>query len=339
MELNPRADGTKYDVCLSFASEQRPYVDRVAQLLRARGVRVFYDAYERADLWGRNLTERLQQVYGEESRFCVLFASADYARKVWTNHELRSAMERALQNWNTDYVLPVRFDQTRIPGLHGTVAYIDGNTTPPHELVELILTKLRRSGPPPQPPVWPVPETRQRGTRWRWSFAIVPIVVAGLVTAIVLLAPQITAGLGNFVRGLSSSNTNSPEQVVQDATGQPPWVVEGHGYRFSLEKVAHGQGSWQSGTKPALIITGYVTRTAASNHSNMGFQVRDQTGTLLEKVPFRGSGDGNPPLNQPSKLELVVWNNSSSQLTITIHDFFWPDGRDLILRNVPVPKA
>lgn len=332
MKPDPDAN-RKYDVCLSFASEQRPYVERVAHLLRSNGVRVFYDMYEQANLWGTNLTERLQAVYGEESRFCVLFASADYARKVWTNHELRSAMERALRSWNTDYVLPVRFDQTRIPGLHGTIGYIDGRTTSPQELVGLILTKLGRSRPHPRPQVRPVPVSRSRGARWRWSYVVGPIAFAALVVVVILLTQQIVANWDSFVKGPSSS----PEQVIKDATGPPPWVVEGHGYRFSLERVAHDQGTWMSATKPALIITASVTRTKASDYSKVEFEVRDQSGTLLEDVPFRGSGDGNPPLNQPGKLELVKWSDSSSLLNITIHDFFWPDGRDLILRNVPAP--
>ena len=36
-------DDYRYDVCLSFAGEDRDYVDKVAEELRAAGVRVFYD--------------------------------------------------------------------------------------------------------------------------------------------------------------------------------------------------------------------------------------------------------------------------------------------------------
>lgn len=55
-----------YDVCLSFAGEERDYVSRVAEELKSRVVRVFYDLFEEAELWGMNLydhlTENLQQV-------------------------------------------------------------------------------------------------------------------------------------------------------------------------------------------------------------------------------------------------------------------------------------
>jgi hypothetical protein len=51
--------GPTYDVCLSFAGEQRAYVEKVAQALQERGVRVFYDVYERATLWGKDLPTHL----------------------------------------------------------------------------------------------------------------------------------------------------------------------------------------------------------------------------------------------------------------------------------------
>jgi hypothetical protein len=58
----------------------------------------------------------------------------------------------------------------------------------------------------------------------------------------------------------------------------------------------------------------------------------------LEKVPFQGSGNGNPPLNLRAKLVLVVWEADprAQLLTITVHDFFWPAERNLTL-SVPAP--
>jgi hypothetical protein len=52
-------------------------------------------------------------------------------------------------------VLPVRFDETEIPGLRPTVAYVDGRTTKPTELAKLITEKLgprvREKFFPPEP--------------------------------------------------------------------------------------------------------------------------------------------------------------------------------------------
>ena len=53
----------EFDIALSFASENRDYVDQVANLLRDSGVKVFYDLFEEANLWGKNLYDYLSDIY------------------------------------------------------------------------------------------------------------------------------------------------------------------------------------------------------------------------------------------------------------------------------------
>jgi TIR domain-containing protein len=131
----------EYDVCLSFAGEDRPYVDRVASKLRDLGVRVFYDGYEEAELWGKNLYQHLADVYRKRARFCVIFASAAYARKLWTKHELEQAQARALEE-SREYILPARFDDTEIPGVLPTTGYVDLRSKTPEDLATLIHKKV-----------------------------------------------------------------------------------------------------------------------------------------------------------------------------------------------------
>lgn len=135
-----------YDVALSFAGEDRPYVDAVAKALAAADVRVFYDRYETVDLWGKNLYQHLSNVYSVRARYCVMFISKAYASKLWTRHELESAQARAFQE-NREYILPVRFDDTELPGLHSTTCYIDLRTTGPDELAALIIRKVGLPAP------------------------------------------------------------------------------------------------------------------------------------------------------------------------------------------------
>jgi hypothetical protein len=52
-----------YEVVLSFAGEDREYVDEVAEFLKANDVSLFYDMYEEATLWGKDLVEHLHKVY------------------------------------------------------------------------------------------------------------------------------------------------------------------------------------------------------------------------------------------------------------------------------------
>lgn len=138
------AAGFEYDVALSFAGEDREYVDQVAELLRDSGVRVFYDRFEQADLWGRNLYDHLSDVYRNKARYTVMFISEHYSRKVWTNHERQSAQARALAE-NAEYILPARFDDAAVPGLQPTVGYLSLQGREPRDVVDLIVQKLRKS--------------------------------------------------------------------------------------------------------------------------------------------------------------------------------------------------
>src|SRR5215212_7755221 len=131
-----------YEVALSFAGEDRPYVDEVAGNLRAAGINVFYDRFETVNLWGKDLYAHLSEVYSKRSRYTVVFLSENYRKKLWTKHELRSAQARAFAE-SEEYLLPVRFDDTEIPGIHPTVGYIDLKAVTPAELAAMIKEKVR----------------------------------------------------------------------------------------------------------------------------------------------------------------------------------------------------
>lgn len=135
----------RYDVALSFAGENRPYVEEVAERLKSSGVSVFYDKFETANLWGRNLIEHFADIYGQRSGFVVMFVSKHYVEKAWTSHERRHAQDRQLLA-RSEYILPARFDDTDVPGMPSTVGYVDLRHTDPANLVSLILQKLGRGG-------------------------------------------------------------------------------------------------------------------------------------------------------------------------------------------------
>jgi hypothetical protein len=134
----------KYDVVLSFAGENRTYVEKVATWLEENGVVVFYDRFEEANLWGKDLAEYFDSIYRKQGRYCVLFASRFYADKLWTRHERRSALAAALEA-RGEYVLPARFDDTEIPGLRPAIAYQDLRKMTPDDLGKLILLKLGKA--------------------------------------------------------------------------------------------------------------------------------------------------------------------------------------------------
>jgi hypothetical protein len=138
-----KSEPVSYDVALSFAGENRSYVEKVAGLLRSAGVSVFYDGFETATLWGKNLIDHLAEIYRHRSKFVVMFVSEHYVKKAFPTHERQHAQERALLA-KEEYILPARFDDTEVPGMTSTVAYVDLRTLSPAQLVELILQKIGR---------------------------------------------------------------------------------------------------------------------------------------------------------------------------------------------------
>src|SRR5690349_11431458 len=132
----------KYDVTLSLAGEDRRYVEVVAAKLREHGLTVFYDRYEEVELWGKDLYQHLAEVYQHRGLYCVIFLSEAYARRLWTRHELRSAQSRAFGE-SREYILPVRFADTALPGIGPTIGYIDLRRKTPEALAALILQKVQ----------------------------------------------------------------------------------------------------------------------------------------------------------------------------------------------------
>jgi hypothetical protein len=140
----------KYDVALSFAGEDRGYVDQVAKILKENNVKVFYDKFEEVDLWGKDLGVHFDYVYRRQSKYFVPFISANYKERIWTNYEVRTAIARAIEN-KEEYILPVRFDKTELDGIRSTIGYLDISKMSPETLAERIILKLGKEANIPVP--------------------------------------------------------------------------------------------------------------------------------------------------------------------------------------------
>lgn len=132
----------KFDVALSFAGEQRDYVKKVATILEREGIKCFYDEFFKHKLWGTNLAEYLHEVYYSQSKWCIMFISKEYVTKAWTTHERRSAIARQIQQLG-DYILPVIFDDSKVPGLQlSAIGYLDARKMSPEEVANQFLKKI-----------------------------------------------------------------------------------------------------------------------------------------------------------------------------------------------------
>ena len=77
-----------------------------------------------------------------------MFVSRSYAEKMWTRHERRSALARAVSQ-ESAYILPVRLDSTPLEGLRPTLGYLDVRQVGPDGIVNATLAKL--TGTPAAP--------------------------------------------------------------------------------------------------------------------------------------------------------------------------------------------
>jgi len=133
----------RFDIALSFAGEDRDYVEKVAGKLKANGIEVYYDLFNQVDAWGKNLAEHFDEIYRKQAKYCVIFISEHYAKKAWPSFEKRSALAREVIE--EGYILPARFDDTEILGLPPSKAYIDLSQYDPDQFAELIMKKLHKT--------------------------------------------------------------------------------------------------------------------------------------------------------------------------------------------------
>lgn len=132
----------KYDVALSFAGEDREIVEQIAKKLAENNIQVFYDEFEKTKLWGKRLSPYLQKTYGENTCFVLVFVSKEYSLKEWTNFEFSIARVEAKVR-RSEFILPVRLDNTPLFGLPDDMAYLDLNTEGIEGIVSAVIDKLK----------------------------------------------------------------------------------------------------------------------------------------------------------------------------------------------------
>ena len=138
----------KFDIALSYASEQRELAESMARTWQQTGYVVFFAPDELHNLVGKSLGIELNQIFENDSRYCVFLVSEAYARKVYTRGEFKAAMSRHTTHPDEGYLIPIRVDDTQLVGLLEDTVYIDLRET---RLEEACRVVNRRIGPPAKP--------------------------------------------------------------------------------------------------------------------------------------------------------------------------------------------
>jgi len=131
-----------YEIALSFAGEDRFFVEQVAHELQSMGVKLFYDAFEQVNLFGKDLSAHLALIYKDQADYCAIFISAYYAHKAWPQFERQHAQARALTQ-QREYILPIRLDEAEVPGLSPTISYFDARSKTPSAVASILFRKIR----------------------------------------------------------------------------------------------------------------------------------------------------------------------------------------------------
>ena len=101
-------DDKQYDVFISHASEDKDFVDPLANKLRDAGLRVWYDSFELKI--GDSLNQSIN--YGlSQSRFGVVVLSPTFFKKHWTQHEMNGLVARQMSGQRV--ILPIWHRITR----------------------------------------------------------------------------------------------------------------------------------------------------------------------------------------------------------------------------------
>lgn len=131
----------KYDFAISFAGEDRSIAEKLYNLLK-NSCEVFYDKDVEHHLLGAEIDEILKKVFGPLSRYVIVLVSRHYPKKDWTDFEFQIAKSE----WNKrkrDFILPIRLDDTKFPGLRSSWGYLHLNHHSIEKVTAILLRKLR----------------------------------------------------------------------------------------------------------------------------------------------------------------------------------------------------
>ncbi|MGI5505916.1 TIR domain-containing protein [Lentzea sp. CA-135723] len=169
----------EFDVALSYAEEDQHLVLPIVELLKGSEVEVFHSREREAEMWGLDLVEYFSEAFSSRARYVLLFTSRHYVGK-WSRLARRTALGRALE-LHTEYVLPIRIDDTAVPGLSPHVAYLDVRVHDATTIADAVVQKLaqHRAEFTPTTPITPksvaaLVREKPRG----WEYLLYATVVA-----------------------------------------------------------------------------------------------------------------------------------------------------------------
>ena len=120
----------------------------------AEGIRVFYTDTSRQSYGERDRYVHLSDVYAKSARYCVIFVSRHYVRKVWTKHQRRSLRSERFRKIENTFCRSASMKH-RCPVSEKIIGYLDLKGMKATELARSTSRKLgtlqRSKELPPKP--------------------------------------------------------------------------------------------------------------------------------------------------------------------------------------------
>lgn len=133
----------KYEIAVSYASEQRYYVEQFVNYFKQMKIAIYYDKDEQSQMLGTLLHEKLQEIYTEDTKYRVIFLSKNYINKPITKMESEYILADNVYNKHKLYIF--KFDDTTLPGLNINFVYSTLKEYPnPKDYAELIYMSMKK---------------------------------------------------------------------------------------------------------------------------------------------------------------------------------------------------
>lgn len=144
---NTKVNNYRYDVAVSYASEQELYVTRTAKILEKEHLKVFFAPNREEEFLGRDMITEFYDIYRYESMFVACFISEDYLKKDITMHEAKIALLRTKEE-KRNCLIPVYWGKARLVGLDPDIHFLNADLLREVEVAEkikLIVNKFKET--------------------------------------------------------------------------------------------------------------------------------------------------------------------------------------------------
>ena len=134
---------TVYTIAVSYASEQRYYVEKFVNYFIEKNINIYYDRNEQAQMLGTLLHETSQEIDTEDTYYRIIFLSKDYINKPITKMESEYILADNVYQKNKLYVF--KFDEAMLPGLNRNFVYSTIEEYPdPEDYANLIYDAIKK---------------------------------------------------------------------------------------------------------------------------------------------------------------------------------------------------